>query len=108
MHGARSRRVGFPFVAGVLVALLLVACTGGGASHSGSSGNGAEDVKAACAPLADLKQSAQARNGVDVSDPERSQAALAKAVNAYSKALARFARVAPHRLRAPAGVVRAA
>jgi hypothetical protein len=106
MQGARSRRVGSRVGSCLVAALLLAACTGGGVSHSGSGGTGAVDVKAACAALAELKQSAKALNGVDVADPERSQEALAKAVDAYDTALVSFERVAPQRLRAPAGVVR--
>lgn len=111
MQGARSRRVascvGLLVGTVTMAALGLGACSGGGSSHSGS-GTGGVDVKAACAALADLKQSATALNGVDVSDPQLSLSALAKAVDAYTKALVRFERVAPLRLRAPAERVRTA
>jgi hypothetical protein len=107
MQGARSRRVASCIGLLVVGALMLGACTGGGSSNSGS-GTGGVDVKAACAALAELKQSATALNGVDVSDPQLSLSALAKAVDAYTKALVRFERVAPLRLRAPARRVRTA
>jgi hypothetical protein len=104
MHRARARRV----AAGVVV-LMLAACHGSGsASFTPTSGTAAVDVKAACAALSALGSAGDVLNGVDVADPGTSLAALTKAVDAYSKALAAFALVGPTELRAAAARVRAA
>jgi hypothetical protein len=104
MHGVRSRRV-----AGCVVLVgLLSACHGGGATSVDSSGQGRVDVKAACAALADLQRAGAVLNGVDVGDPAASLAALGKAVDAYSTALATFERVGPGELRPRAAAVRSA
>jgi hypothetical protein len=99
---ARSRRV----AAGIVV-LVLTSCHSGDARSFTSSSDGSVGVKAACSALAGLAQSVDALNGVDVSDPIASTAALAKAVDAYSAALATFERVGPANLRARAATVRA-
>jgi hypothetical protein len=101
MH-ARSRRV----AAGIVV-LVLTACHGGDTKSFTASSAGSDGVKAACTALGDLAHSVDALNGVDVSDPSASTAALAKAVDAYSAALATFERVGPANLRARAATVRA-
>jgi hypothetical protein len=106
MQRARYRRI-----AGVVVISLavsgLAACHGAG-GRGATTAPGPLDVKAACGAFADLGHSVDALNGVDVSDPVASVAALTRAVNAYSAALLTFERVGPTTLRAQAGAVRAA
>jgi hypothetical protein len=109
MHGARFRRVG-GLVVGCIVIVSLTACHGGGAPSSISSagnGNGAVDVKSACAALEGLGRASDALKGVNIADPDESTAALNHAIAAYSAALATFAQVGPVNLRATAATVRA-
>jgi len=93
---------------GACVALLaLSACHGSSAKASPSSGP-VVDVKAACGALSELPRTGDLLNGVDVSDPAASQAALARAVAAYRAALFSFERVGPASLRTRAEAVRTA
>src|SRR5258706_16339521 len=106
MHGARSRRVAICVTSFVAI-FTLAACHGGG-STGASVGSDSVDVKSACAALVGLRRASDALDGVDVSDPAASSAALARAVTAYSASLAAFERVAPLSLRARAEAVRTA
>jgi hypothetical protein len=92
----------------VVLGLALAAC-GGGKSPSGeaTSTGRVVDVKAACATLDGLHRAADALRGVDVSDPDASEAALARAIGVYRASLLRFEQAGPASLRAPAEVVRA-
>jgi hypothetical protein len=109
MHDARSRRVA-GVVVGCIVTLTLTACHGGGATTSSSgdgSGTVVVDVKRACGALDGLARSSDALKGVNLADPDASSAALARAVAAYTAALATFEQVGPVDLRATAATMRA-
>jgi hypothetical protein len=93
----------------VVLGLTLAACGGGGGSSGQSASTGpVVDVKTACAALGDLQRAADELRGVDVSDPDASEAALARAIAAYRGALARFEQAGPESLRVTAETVRAA
>ncbi|HEY5012411.1 MAG TPA: hypothetical protein VIK61_06855 [Acidimicrobiia bacterium] len=107
MQRPHSRRIAAGLVVIGLAVPGLAACHSGGGT-SGGTAPGPPDVKAACGAFADLGRSVEALNGVDVSDPAASVAALTRAVNAYSAALLTFERVGPTNLRVRAAEVRAA
>jgi hypothetical protein len=92
----------------VVLSLALAACSGGGSSGASSSTGTRVDVKAACATLGDLRAAADSLRGVNVGDPDASEAALAHAIAAYRAALVRFERSGPATLRASAASVSAA
>ena len=94
-------------VGSCLMVAALASCHGGGGT-AGSAGTDGVDVKAACAALVDLRASSAPLNAVDLANPGASRAALAKAIGAYSAALAAFERVAPVSLRPRAEAVRTA
>ena len=105
---ARARRGG-ALVTVALFALAGAACHGGGGAKAGGpSTTHPVDVKAACAALADLRRSADALSGVDVSDPVASRAALDRAVAEYAAVLIAFERAAPVSLADDAEAIRAA
>lgn len=91
----------------VVLGLTLAACGGGKSSGEASSTGRVVDVKAACAALADLRRAADQLSGVDLSDPDASEAALVRGIAAYRASLLRFEQAGPLSLRAPAEVVRA-
>jgi hypothetical protein len=92
----------------VVLGLALAPCGGGGSSGDAASTGRVVDVKAACHALGDLRHAADELRGVDVSDPDASEAALARAVASYRFALARFEEAGPASLRATAETMRAA
>jgi hypothetical protein len=92
----------------VVLGLALAACGGGGKSSGDASSTGrVVDVKAACAALGDLRRAADQLSGVDLSDPDASEAALVRGIAAYRASLLRFEQAGPLSLHAPAEVVRA-
>jgi hypothetical protein len=107
MHEARSRRVSGSVAVGAAM-LLFAACHGGNGNPLGSPTAGPVDVKSACAALAQLRQSTDLLNGVNVGDPSASLTALRKAVASYSASLGAFERIAPVALRPRAEEVRRA
>lgn len=102
MPGARLR-----FLGACAALLGLTACHGGSAKATSSSGP-VVDVRAACGALSELPRTSDLLKDVDASDPEASQAALARAVAAYRAALFSFERVGPPSLRTHAEAVRTA
>ena len=92
----------------VVLSLALAACGGGKSSPGGSGSTGpVVDTKAACSALSDLHDAADALSGVDLADPDASEAALVRAIAAYRAALVRFERAGPTSLRAAANAVAA-